>query len=189
MQSATTEKPRRGPWTVDQYMALEIERRTELLGGFIHDVSPKNAPHTRAVRALNRALADGLDQRFELSVQDPIAVGGWHGHDAPEIDIAVITAREYETAPTASEALAFIEVSDTTYRGKHGDRTYKIPLYVAAGVPSWIVNIPLRQVEFYGSVADLELEHGHVFDEHAAVDILGVVIPVARLFAPRPKRA
>jgi hypothetical protein len=44
-------------------------------------------------------------------------------------------------------------------------------------------------VEFYGSVADLELEHGHVFDENAAFDILGVVIPVARLFAPRPKRA
>ena len=74
---------------------------------------------------------------------------------------------------------AFIEVSDTTYAV---DRKHKIPLYVNAGVPSYIVNIPLRQVEFYGSVQDLGAEHGRVFTDRDTLEILGVAIPIAVLF-------
>jgi hypothetical protein len=169
-------------FTVAQYMALEIEDRTELLGGVIYDVSPKNEPHILAVRKLNKALTRGLGDEYAVRIQDPIAVSGWEGKDAPEIDVAVVAERIYTITPSSSDAFAFIEVSDTTYGRNHGDRKYKIPLYVSAGVSSWIVNIPLRQVEFYGSVEDLKLEHGRVFKESETIDVLGIAIPVADLF-------
>jgi hypothetical protein len=58
---------------------------------------------------------------------------------------------------------------------------------VNAGVPAWIVNVQLRQVEYYSSTEDLATEHGRVFTETDAVDILGITIPVADLFEiPNP---
>jgi hypothetical protein len=169
--------------TVAEYMTLEIATRTELLGGAIFDVSPKNEPHSLAVSELATALCRGLPNTYRVRVQDPLAVSGWHGIDAPEVDVAVVAARHYAKTPTAKDAFALIEISDTTYGERRGDRRYKIPLYVRAGVPAWIVNIPARRVEQYGCVADLERDAGHVFDESATLDILGVAIPVGSLFA------
>jgi hypothetical protein len=169
--------------TAAEYMTLDIEDRTELLGGMIFDVSPRHEPHRYAVSMLDRILAVGLPAEHMIRCENAIAVPGWKGRDAPEVDVAVVVYNIYELGPTAADSLAFIEVSDTTYRS---DRGYKIPLYVNAGVPAWIVNIRLRQVEFYGSPADLELPHGHVFGEHDSFDVLGVKIPVARLLLPSP---
>jgi hypothetical protein len=134
--------------TVAEYMTLDIEQRTELLGGMIYDVSPRYEPHRYAVRKLNQILSAGIPSGQIVSCQDGVAVSGWKGRDAPEVDVAVLVDRIYEPVATAADALALIEVSDTTYRS---DRHYKIPLYVNAGVPAWILNIPLRQVESYAS--------------------------------------
>jgi hypothetical protein len=164
---------------VEEYMSLNTEARTELLGGVIYDVSPRNEPHRHAVRELNRALARGLEPEYIVQSQDAVAVPDWQGKDAPEIDVAVLRDKRYRPGPTVSDALAFIEVSDTTYRV---DRNYKIPLYVNAGVPSYIVNIPLRQVECYGSPQDLEAKHGRILTERDTLEILGVAIPIAVLF-------
>ena len=166
-------------FTVEEYMALAIEARTELLGGVIYDVSPRNEPHRYAVGKLHQALARGLEPKYIVRSQDAVAVSGWHGNDAPEIDVAVLADRFYTPMPTAADAFAFVEVSDTTYAL---DRNYKIPLYVAAGVASYIVNIPLRKVECFGTSADLELEHGRVLTERDTFQLLGVAIPVAVLF-------
>lgn len=101
--------------TVAEYMTADIEGRTELIGGVVYDVSPRNEPH-------------------------------------------------------------------------RDSRRVKIPLYVNAGVPAWIVNIPKRRLEFYGDVGDLAMEHGRAFGDGDEIDILGVVIPVAKLFPPRTSR-
>ncbi len=50
----------------------------------------------------------------------------------------------------ASDVFVFIGVAATTCAAI----AKRIPLDVAAGVPSWIVNIALRQAEFYGLPAD-----------------------------------
>ena len=171
-------------FTVEQYMKLDLPERTELLGGFIYDVSPRNEPHRYAVRRLAKILSRALGAEFILQVQDTIAVPDWEGKDGPHPDIAVLPDKSFGAVPSSSDALALIEVSDTTYGGKRGDRNYKIPLYVNAGVPSWIVNVPRRQVEFYGSLADLELNNGRVFGINDAVEILGVSVAVADLFEP-----
>ena len=51
-------------FTVEQYMSLDIDERTELLEGVIYDASPRNEPHryaaARLARALGRRLAAGL---------------------------------------------------------------------------------------------------------------------------------
>jgi hypothetical protein len=166
--------------TAAEYMTLDIRDRTELLGGVIYDVSPRKEPHRFAVEVLARALILGLSNEYSVRTENSVAVPNWRGKNAPEVDVAVIRRTFYELGPTAKDAFAFIEVADATYRT---DRRYKIPLYVNAGVPAWLVNIPLRQVEFFGSPADLVLEHGRLFTERDTLNILGVEIPVAELFA------
>ncbi len=165
--------------TVEEYMTLNVEARIELLEGVIYDVSPRNEPHRHAVRKLTQALSRGLRSGYIVQVQDAVAVPSWQGKDAPEVDVAILQDKTYRTGPTAADALAFLEVSDTTYIV---DRKYKIPLYVNAGVPSYIVNIPLRQVEFYGSPQDLEAEHGRILTERDTLEVLGVAIRIAVLF-------
>jgi len=179
-QVAQLEKPHL--FTASEYMSLQTEARTELLAGVVYDVSPKHEPHNFAVTQLTTALIRGLSHAYQVRSQNPIIVSGWEGLDAPEIDVAVVAARRYQETPTAKDASAFVEVSSSTYGGKYGDRLYKIPLYVRAGVPAWIVNIALRQVEFYASVEDLDREHGRVFKIDETFDILGVAIPVKELF-------
>jgi hypothetical protein len=44
-------------FTVAEYMTLDSGDRTELLGGVIYDVSPRNEPRRYAVWKLNAALA------------------------------------------------------------------------------------------------------------------------------------
>jgi hypothetical protein len=161
--------------TVAEYIGYEIDGRTELIGGVIYDVAPRKEPHAFAVRALNARLAVGLDGRYTVQVQDAVAVDGWTGRSAPEIDLAVLITRRYDPMPTAADAVAFIEVCDTTYRD---DRGVKVPLYTSAGVPTWLVNIPARRVESYTA-------HGgdaRVFEIGDSIDIAGVTISVSDLF-------
>jgi Uma2 family endonuclease len=166
----TTSRPHR--FSVEEYMASGVPGHTELVDGVIYEVSPRNPPHSNAVRVLIEYLAHGLDRNvYAIQVQDPIAVAGWKGHHAPEIDLAVVFKKRYETIPEAADTFAAIEVSDTTYLD---DRNVKIPLYAAAGIPAWIVNIPERRVEFYGPERR-DYHEGEIFE------ILDVVIPVAEL--------
>ncbi len=83
----------------------------------------------------------------------------------------------------AKEAFAFIEVSDTAYAD---DRKTKIPLCVGAKIPTWHVNIPQRQVEFYEAEANPNGPPTRVFAESETFELLGVSIPATRLFEPAP---
>jgi len=163
-------------------MKLDIPGHTELLGGMIYDVSPKSTPHGFAIRRLNEALTPAIGKpgdKYEISIQDPIAVGGWEGPHAPEIDAAVVERKRYTQTPNAADSHAFIEVSDTTYAD---DKKTKIPLYVAARVPTWHVNILARRAEFCDIGADLNAPR--IFAENETIEILGVRITVAGLFEP-----
>jgi hypothetical protein len=103
------------------------------------------------------------------------------GEERAEVDIAIVERRYYETGPTGAETRACIEVSDTTYRD---DRRVKIPIYVAAGIPSWIVNIRERRVEAYATVEDLALPHGRVARDDETFAILGTTIAVFSILPP-----
>ncbi len=173
MTALTASRPHR--FSVEEYMASNVPGRTELIDGVIYEVSPRNPPHVYAVRTLARYLTRALDPTvYAVQVQDPIAVAGWKGPHAPEVDVAVARSKWYATTTEAPDTLAAIEVADTTYLD---DRNVKIPLYEAAGIPAWIVNIPDRKVESCGAERR-EYRDGEVFE------VLGVVIPVSELFEP-----
>jgi hypothetical protein len=163
-------------------MKLDIPGRTELLGGLVYDVSPKFPPHTHAVRHLVNTLCRGLRDEYEVSSQDPIAVRGWTGKYAPEIDVAVIGRRIYTTTPTEADCFAFVEASDATDKQ---DRNVYIPLYVAAGVPTWHVNILERRVEFSAKGSAPNDPPTRIFFEGEEFDIIGVSIRVSDLFLPK----
>jgi hypothetical protein len=59
------------------------------------------------------------------------------------------------------------------------DRNAKIPLYEAAGIPAWIVNISARQVESFGA-------DRRIYRDGETFEVLGVPIPVSELFEPLP---
>jgi hypothetical protein len=170
-------------FTVEEYLTIDIPGRTELIEGVVYDVAPKNEPHILAVARLVKALNRGLSDEYIVRGQDPIAVAGWTGKLDPEIDVVVALDKTYPKRAVATDAFAFIEVSDTTYAN---DREVKIPLCVGAKVPTWHVNIPERQVEFYDVGADPNGAPTRVFAENEAFEILGVSIPVTMLFAPAP---
>jgi Uma2 family endonuclease len=171
MSALTASRPHR--FSVEEYMASNVPGHTELIDGVIYEVSPRNPPHIHAVRVLARYLIRGLDPDiYAVQVQDPIAVAGWKGPHAPEVDVAVVRNKWYATTTDAADTLAALEVADTTYMD---DRNVKIPLSEAAGIPAWIVNIPDRKVESYGAQRR-EYRDGEVFE------VLGVAIPVSELF-------
>ena len=171
MLPLTTSQPHR--FSVEEYMASGVPGHTELVDGVIYEVSPRKPPHILAVRVLARYLNRELDpELYAVQIQDPIAVAGWKGPHAPEVDVAVVRNKRYETTTEASDTLAAIEVADTSYLD---DRNVKIPLYLAAGIPAWIVNISERKVESYGP------ERGDYHDGES-FEVLGVTIPVSELF-------
>ena len=165
--------------TVEEYMTVQTEATTELLGGIIYDVSPVNPPHRFAVNRLAMILSRGLSHSYMVQVQSSIAVPDWKGKDAPNPDIAIIDDRY--AAGTSADTHVFIEVSDSTYRT---DRCYKIPLYVNAGVPSYIVNIEHRWVEYYPDTMHLEFKHGAIHTAKETIQIMGVYVDLHRLFKP-----
>jgi hypothetical protein len=59
------------------------------------------------------------------------------------------------------------------------------PHLLKAGVPSYIVNIAERRVEYYATPSDLETKYGTISTESRTLDIPGVAIPVAILFEPK----
>ena len=170
-------------FTVEEYLALDIPGRTELIEGVIYDVAAKNEPHILAVSRLTKALNRGMDEKYIVRGQDPIAVPGWTGKGDPEIDVVVVLDKTYGKRAIANEAFAFIEVSDTTY---DADRKVKIPMCVRAGVPTWHVNIPKRHVEFYEAGADPDGPSTRIFAETETFEVLGVSIAAAILFEPAP---
>jgi hypothetical protein len=157
----------------------EVDERGEQFESAVFDRSPRSEAQRYAVAKLNRALCRGIGPGYIVRIHEAVAIPGWLGAEALEIDVAVIADKFYRPLPTAADALVFVEVADATYEKVRGQ---KIPLYVAAGVPSWIVNIGSRQVESYQSKADLELPNGTSYNENDAMALLGLSIPVAFLF-------
>jgi len=161
--------------SAEEYLTLDFgEMRTELLGGVIYDMSPINTPHVYAVDMLTGFLGV-LFPQYLIHVQNPVAVPDWQGHDVPNPDLAIIK-NQYGRA-TAADSFVFFEVSDSTYKL---DRDYKIPLYVNAGVHSYIVNIPARCVQFYPTDGTEPL----AYLEGSVFSVLGVTISVSALFGP-----
>jgi Uma2 family endonuclease len=181
--------PRR--WTREEFYRLAelgffAGQRAERIEGEIMVQSPQNWPHTAATTRTYEALRAVFGPGFWVRMQFPFAFG--LGSD-PEPDVSVVRGRfeDFTGHPTA--AVLVVEVSDTTLTT---DRTRKMSLYAAAGVPDyWIVNLIDGRLEVHRDpVPDATQPSGH---RYAAVATLspadavtpaalpGVAVPVAAL--------
>jgi Uma2 family endonuclease len=97
----------------------------------------------RCQRLRPRIEAEGRHLRTQL----PVVLSE---HHAPEPDVSIVrgTAEDYaERHPTAADALALIEISDSSLTF---DRTTKCRVYASAGVPLyWVINVAAREIETY----------------------------------------
>lgn len=144
------------PLTVDQYHRmletgiLAEDEPVELLDGILvrkdrgegMTTKPLHASILSRVLTVMPALAG-----CHLRVQDPITIRPRH---EPEPDAAIVRGRpeEYDRRhPGPDDVVSVIEISESSL--EH-DRTTKLRIYAAAGVPQYlIVNLVERRVEVY----------------------------------------
>lgn len=135
-------------WSVADYHCM-IEagilqnRRVELLGGEIVEMSPETPIHyttaKRGAKYLESLLAGKADVRFNgpITLQD----------SEPEPDIAIVRLPEsayLERHPFPEDIFWIIEVAKTSFKQ---DKEVKSAVYAAAGIPDyWILNLSTRQL-------------------------------------------
>jgi Uma2 family endonuclease len=121
--------------------------RLELVDGEVVQTTPIGSPHAACVKGLNRWLAQHLQERALVGIQDPIVLD-----DQTEMypDVMVLEPRPdlyRHSHPRGGDVLLVIEVSDTTL---DYDRRVKVPRYARAGVPEvWIVDLRGRGIDVY----------------------------------------
>ncbi|HXI23900.1 MAG TPA: Uma2 family endonuclease [Pyrinomonadaceae bacterium] len=144
-------------FNVDQYYrlaevgVLQPDDRVELIEGEIIRMPPIGSAHAGHVNRLELLLKKCLGEGAIVAVQNPVRL---YDFSEPVPDIAVLKPRDdfYTTShPTAEDVLVIVEVSDATILT---DRNVKVPLYARADVPEvWLVNLPNRIIEVYGTPA------------------------------------
>jgi Uma2 family endonuclease len=137
-------------FTPDQFeqlgrLGLFDHLRVELIGGEIIQMPPIGPEHGSTVDQTMQSLGRRLPAKpYYLRVQNPLRLGD----SEPVPDVAIVPGKpsDYRTHhPTT--ALLVIEIADTSLEY---DRTEKMSLYAAAGIPEyWIVNLVERCVEVY----------------------------------------
>jgi Uma2 family endonuclease len=129
-------------FTPDQFeqlgrLGLFDHLRVELIGGEIIQMPPIGPEHGSTVDQTMQSLGRRLPAKpYYLRVQNPLRLGD----SEPVPDVAIVPGKpsDYRTHhPTT--ALLVIEIADTSLEY---DRTEKMSLYAAAGIPEyWIVNL------------------------------------------------
>jgi Uma2 family endonuclease len=175
-------EPRPLRWTqADYYRLCEaewfLERRVELIGGEIIEVSATTNVHASAVALTAGRLraAFGADywvrQRGSLDLLE---------HSVADLDVAVVrgAVRAHVGANNPRTALLVVEVSDTTLGY---DRNAKASLYAAAGIADyWIVNLVQRQLEVYRDpIADAAQPFGFRYAQRTILDPGDHIAPLA----------
>jgi len=121
--------------------------RVELIDGEVMEMTPIGARHAACVNRLTRLLVVALADQAVVSVQNPVRVSHW---SVPQPDIAVLRLRPdfyAEKLCEPADVLLLIEVAETS--GAY-DRSVKVPLYLAAGVPQvWVVDLPGEVVDVF----------------------------------------
>lgn len=141
-------------FTVDEYLRMaEVgilgeDERVELIHGEIFLLHPIENPHASSVRRLLNNLTLRLGDRVVVDAQNPILLS--RQQTVPRPDITILRPKEDFYAagtPQPEDILLVIEVADST---SPYDRTVKVPLYAAAGIPeTWLTHPNANTITTY----------------------------------------
>ena len=121
--------------------------RVELISGEIIKKLAQGRRHRAFVDNLSQILVARLAGRAIMSIQMPIVLSD---DTEPEPDVQILRRRavpDKEREGDASDALLVIEVAEGSLAY---DRTTKLKLYAAAGIPEyWVVNCVAESIEVH----------------------------------------
>jgi Uma2 family endonuclease len=125
-------------------LGLFRDQRVELIGGEIVQMAPVGPEHSVCKTYSASSWQRRTQPKWHVRVEDPLRIGD----SEPFPDIAIVPGKPSDYRqhhPTT--ALLVIEIADTSLEY---DRTEKMSLYAAAGIPEyWIVNLVERCLEVY----------------------------------------
>ena len=164
---------------------LKETDRVELIRGEIVEMSPIGRRHHAFVTTLSRLLILALGNRAIVSVQGPIVLAE---DTEPEPDLAILRRRlppYKEREAHADDAFLLIEVAESSL---HYDRSTKLRLYAAAGIPEyWVVDCVAESIEVHRTPhADGYREVVRMVEPAATVALQAfpdVVLRLAEIFA------
>lgn len=124
---------------------LNEDLRIELVDGEIVEMSPIGERHIDCVAIADLTVHEQIGRAALVLVQSPILLSN---SSLPQPDLAVVRFDRYRTSrASAEEAFFVVEVADSSLMY---DRTIKLPLYAAAGIPeTWIFNLIDNRLERY----------------------------------------
>jgi Uma2 family endonuclease len=152
---------------------IEEDQHVELLGGQLV-VMTVNPPHAAAVSHLNRRFNQVFADRVQVITQSPLRLSDdLEDENLPQPDVMLVAGPEkvYADHPRPADVYLLVEVSDSTLAK---DRTIKLPLYAACGIPElWIVNLVDQQIEVYTE------PHGDDYFIRATYALTGRIAPLS----------
>ena len=121
------------------------DERLELIRGEIVEMTSIGHRHSACVANLNKRLVMGVGDRALVWIQGPARLDV---DSVPEPDLALLRARSYVAgSPRPDDILLIVEVAESSLRY---DRTRKLRLYAAAGIPEyWVVSVADGWIEVY----------------------------------------
>ncbi len=141
---------KRHRFTVEEYHRmveiglLSEDDRVELIDGEIVEMAAIGWRHANCVNDLNMLLVRFAQDRYVVSVQNPITISE---HGEPQPDLVLLRNQPVGRLPGPEDVLLLIEVSDTTLSY---DRNVKLPRYARAGIPEvWIFDLEGCRVEVH----------------------------------------
>jgi Uma2 family endonuclease len=129
---------------------LGPEDRTELIDGYLVEMTAQNAPHRAAVGKVDAQFQRVLDERaYWVQTQATLPLDC---RNVPEPDIAILSGTPDDLIDGEPEEIPLIvEVADTTLTY---DRTEKLVCYASNNIPEyWIVNLQAQTLECYHNPA------------------------------------
>lgn len=145
---------------------LGTEDRTELLHGYITEMTAQNAPHRAAVAKATDLFARKLrNTGFYPQIQSTLPLDD---RNVPEPDVAVLSGTPDDLLEGEPDEIPLVvEVADTSLET---DRTAKLACYAENEIPEyWIVNLQARTLEVYRDPAHGEYRERRTFTSGDAV--------------------
>lgn len=132
--------------------AFTGDRRVELRGGLLYEMTPQYVPHTRAKSRLFTALVDAsraAGSPLEVFSEGSVELGA---DDVPMPDLIIWEPVQVRGAVPGERVRLLVEVSGSTLTDDLG---HKRALYASASVPEyWVVDVSGRALHQYWAPAD-----------------------------------